>query len=313
VRPEFVEMLRCPDCGAGLALSEARPDAGAVVESGTLTCATGHAFAVVGGIPRFVTTERYAGNFGFEWSVHDRTQLDGPVSDESERTFRRKTGFAPDDLAGRLVLDVGCGMGRFSDVAARWGATVVGVDLSRAVESAHRNVGDRPNAHVAQADVFRLPFGPGTFDCIFSIGVLHHTPDTRSAFDRLPRLLKPGGRIAVWLYTSDNGGQYWMSDLLRRWTWRLPPRVLHALAHVAVPKYYLDRLPGIGSRTRRLLPVSLHPRPEWRVLDTFDWYSPRYQWKHSDDEVRAWFEAEGLVDVRALDAPVSVQGRRPAP
>ncbi|HXM54757.1 MAG TPA: class I SAM-dependent methyltransferase [Candidatus Dormibacteraeota bacterium] len=301
MRPAFLELLRCPDCGAALA---AAPDA--------LACPAGHRFPVVRDVPRFVDSEQYVGNFGFEWNRHRRTQLDGPDSDESERTFRRKTGFQPADLAGALVLDAGCGMGRFSDVASRWGATVVGVDLSGAVDAAHANLGGRERVHIAQGDIFRLPFPEATFDVVFSIGVLHHTPDTRAAFERLVRLVKPGGRIAIWVYTSYANGQWAVSNLLRRWTWRLSPRVLHALAHVAVPKYYVDRLPAIGRVSRMLLPVSGHPRSEWRVLDTFDWYSPRYQWKHTYEEVFPWFEAQGLTDIRVLGAPVALQGRRPA-
>jgi SAM-dependent methyltransferase len=310
MRPEFLRILRCPTCGGRLDLSIEERDRD-VVLTGTLTCPAAHVFPVVDGVPRFVDSELYVENFGFEWNVHSRTQLDGPDSRESEQTFRRKTGFAPEDLDGKLVLDAGCGMGRFSDVASRWGATVVGVDLSRAVDAARRNLGTRETVHLAQADILRLPFAGATFDVIVSIGVLHHTPDTRAAFERLPRLLKPGGRIAVWVYTAYDGVQWTMSNLLRRWTWRLPGRALHTLAHVAVPKYYVDRLPGIGLASRLLLPVSMHPRAEWRVLDTFDWYSPRYQWKHTYEEVFPWFEAQGLVDIRVLGVPVALQARRP--
>jgi SAM-dependent methyltransferase len=299
IRP--TDVFRCPDCGGRL---EAAADA--------LTCAEGHRFPIVNGVPRFVGSELYVGNFGFEWNRHRQTQLDGPGSDESERTFRKKTGFTPADLDGRLVLDAGCGMGRFSDVASRWGATVFGVDLSSAVEAAHRNLGDRGSVRIAQADIFRLPFADATFDFVFSIGVLHHTPSTRQAFERLVRLVKPGGRIAIWLYHGYSGVQWKASNLLRRWTWRLPPRTLHALSHVAVPKYYVDRLPGIGLASRLLFPVSMHPKAEWRVLDTFDWYSPRYQWKHTYEEVFPWFEQQGLVDIRVLGVPVALQGRRPA-
>ena len=296
----FADILRCPTCGGRLSPAP-----------GALECPGGHHFPIVGCVPRFVDSELDLGNFGFEWNRHRTTQLDGPDSDESERTFRRKTGFAPADLEGRLVLDAGCGMGRFSDVASRWGGTVVAVDLSGAVDAAHRNLGHRENVHIVQADIFHPPFADATFDAVFSIGVLHHTPNTRRAFERLTRLVKPGGVIAIWLYSGYGSAKWTVSDLLRRWTWRLPRRTLHALAHVAVPKYYVDRLPAIGPISRVLLPVSPHPRADWRVLDTFDWYSPRYQWKHTYEEVFPWFEAQGLVDIRVLGVPVALRGRRP--
>jgi 2-polyprenyl-3-methyl-5-hydroxy-6-metoxy-1,4-benzoquinol methylase len=122
------------------------------------------------------------GNFSLEWTRHRLTQLDDATHHESEERFRIKTGFAPDDLKGKLVLDVGCGAGRFSEVALRWGATVVGIDLSLAVDSAYVNLDSRSQFHVALADIFRLPFKSESFDVIFSLGVLHHTPDTAQAF-----------------------------------------------------------------------------------------------------------------------------------
>jgi SAM-dependent methyltransferase len=306
VKPEFVEILACPECGSPLALTDGHPVD--QIESGTLHCQADHSFPIIGGVPRFVKSELYVQNFGFEWNVHADTQLDGASSDESERTFRAKTGFTPEMLSGKRVLDVGCGMGRFTDVASRWGATVVGIDLSRAVDAAQRNVGRRPNVHIAQANVFELPFREGTFDFIFSLGVLHHTPNTKAAFDGLPKLLRPNGKVAIWLYS--NYGGWRPSDLYRRLTPKLPKRLLHAMTYVAVPLYYVDKIPVLGHLVSWLVPISHHPKASWRVLDTFDWYSPVYQWKHSYEEVFPWFEKQGLTDIRVLDAPVALQGTK---
>ena len=82
-----------------------------------------------------MASDTYVGSFSFEWNRHRKTQLDDATSRESEETFREKSGLRPEDIAGRLVLDVGCGMGRFADVVSRWGGRVVGVDLSLAVEA----------------------------------------------------------------------------------------------------------------------------------------------------------------------------------
>jgi hypothetical protein len=60
-----------------------------------------------------------------------------------------------------------------------------------------------------------------------------------------------------------------------------------------------------------ILPTSMDPDPKWRWLDTFDWYSPRYQWKHTDAEVEGWFKEVGLIDIKRGHIPVSVRGRRP--
>lgn len=310
MKPSFLQLLICPKCSSELRLSgPAEPSKD--LHEGELKCRNAHNFPIIGGVPRFVSSELYVENFGFEWNLHARTQLDDTTSDESERVFRAKTGFTPEEIRGKLVLDVGCGMGRFSDVVSRWGGSVVGIDLSQAVEAAQRNIGGRENVNIAQADIFELPFRNETFDFIFSIGVLHHTPSTKSAFDRLPGLLRTNGKIAIWVYTSYSPLQWRFSNFYRRFTPRIPKRILHALCYAAVPLYFAYKIPIFGLLLRWVLPVSNHPKAEWRVLDTFDWYSPKYQWKHSYEEVFPWFEESGLTNIRVLKVPVALQGTKP--
>jgi 2-polyprenyl-3-methyl-5-hydroxy-6-metoxy-1,4-benzoquinol methylase len=264
-----------------------------------------------------VDEQNYAGSFGFQWKLYSQTQLDDANSRRSEDAFRRRTGFRPEDLAGKRVLDVGCGMGRFAEVATRWGAHVVGIDLSLACEVAAKNLADRM-ATIFQADVFQLPFAPGSFDYIYSIGVLHHTPDCERAFKVLPRLLKPGGRIAIWLYSAYNPW-YRMSDVYRRVTRKMKPQTLHKLCRAVIPLYgmhqVLKRIPLVGKPTSSVIawaiPMSFNQEPRWRVLDTFDWYSPWYQSKHTYEEVFRWFESCGLQDLRVIEQPIAVQGQRP--
>jgi SAM-dependent methyltransferase len=265
---------------------------------------------VLRGIPRFVESDSYTASFSFEWNLHRKTQLDDATSRESEETFREKTGLCPEDVAGRLVLDAGCGMGRFADIVSRWGGKVVGIDLSLAVEAAQANLSGRDNVRILQADLFRLPFRPGSFDIVYSLGVLHHTPDCEKAFRHLVPFVRPGGRLCVWVYGS-TGPWVRVTRLYRRVTVRMPRRLLYTLCHLAIPWYHLCRLPRIGPLLWTLLPIRLHPNPAWRLLDTFDWYSPRHQSLHTFPEVYRWFRSEGLVDIRLFDFPVAVAGTRP--
>jgi SAM-dependent methyltransferase len=267
----------------------------------------------VRGVMRFVDSDSYAQSFGREWNWFSQTQLDRPAENqvESRETFAAKTGLTPQDLEGKTVLDVGCGMGRFAEVASSYGANVVGVDLSSAVDAAYGNLGERPNTAFLQTDVFELPLREESFDLIYSIGVLHHTPDTRAAFLRLPRLLKPGGRIVIWVYTSERRVGYAASDLLRNLTTKMDDERLLKLCRGAAPLGALYRT-RFGRYLSPLLPVSHHPDPEWRVLDTFDWYAPKYQWKHDWPEVEGWFREAELEDVARHGVPVAVSGRRPA-
>ena len=304
---EVLAILRCMACQSRL---DQRPD-------GLVCSGCGKQYPARAGVVRFVDAQNYAGSFGFQWKIHARTQLDDANSERSEIAFRRRTGFRPEDLAGKLVLDVGCGMGRFADVATRWGAQVVGIDLSLASEVAAHNLADR-NAAIFQADVFQLPFAEGSFDFIYSIGVLHHTPSCELAVKVLPKLLKPGGRLAVWLYSSYNPW-FRMSDVYRKVTRRMPQKLLYNLCYGVVPLYgvhqVLKKIPLVGkpasSAIAWMLPMSFNKDAEWRVLDTFDWYSPWYQSKHTYEEVFPWFESCGLQDLRVGDEPIAVSGRRP--
>jgi len=306
---EVRALLRCPNCrrplnpqGAGYHCTECGRD-----------------LPSVNGVERFVDVQNYADSFGFQWKRYARTQLDGNEVRDSEHHFRIKTGFEPQDLDGKLVLDVGCGMGRFAEVATRWGARVVGVDLSAAAEVAARNLANR-DFLALQADVFHLPFELGSFDCIYSLGVLHHTPDCEAAVKILPQFLKPGGTLAVWLYSGYNKW-YRFTDIYRKYTHRMSAPTLHRLLSVAVPVlYHLDRglrvVPVVGKPVAGLIhhifPVNRQPDPEARILDTFDWYSPKYQSKHTYEQVFRWFESCGLEDLHVAETPIAVRGRKPS-
>ncbi len=304
---EVQDILRCLGCRGPL-----QQDA-----TGLVCRNCNRLYPLTNGVYRFVDVQEYAGSFGFQWKLYARTQLDDANSQRSESAFRRRTGFRPEDLAGKLVLDVGCGMGRFAEVATRWGAHVVGIDLSLAVEVAAQNLRDR-SATILQADVFHLPFAPASFDYIYSIGVLHHTPNCEEAFKALPGLLKPSGCIAIWLYSAYNRW-YRMSDVYRKITRRMPPPLLHQLCRGVIPLYWihqgLRKIPLVGKPAAGvlayLIPMSFNKDATWRVLDTFDWYSPWYQSKHTYEEVFRWFEDCGLEDLKVIEQPIAVRGRRP--
>jgi SAM-dependent methyltransferase len=305
---EVRSLLRCTNCRRTLQQQDA----------GYCCTGCGRDIPSINGVARFVDTKNYADSFGFQWTRYSRTQLDGKDVHDSEHHFRIKTGFEPQDLNGKRVLDVGCGMGRFAEVATRWGARVVGVDLSAAAEVAARNLADREFLAL-QADVFHLPFELESFDCIYSLGVLHHTPDCEAAVKVLPQFLRPGGIMAVWLYSGYNKW-YRFTDIYRRFTHRMPAPALHRLLRVAVPVlYHLDRglrvVPWVGRPFAGLIhhvfPVNRQSDPEARILDTFDWYSPKYQSKHTYEQVFRWFESCGLEDLHVAETPVAVRGRKP--
>ncbi len=217
----------------------------------------------------------------------------------------------PEWFRDKLVLDAGCGSGRWSYALASMGARVVAVDLTDAgVETTREALAPFPGCAVYQASIFDLPFEPETFDFVVSWGVLHHTPDTRAAFTRLVPLVRPGGTLYIMVYERTAWRYRVLTDLVRTVMRRLPgPARYRACARLVIssPAWYRRISPWLkvydGSTARTALDRST------LVFDAFDAYSPRYNHVHTADEVRRWFAEAGFVDV-TLTRPIRF--RQPA-
>jgi uncharacterized protein YbaR (Trm112 family)/ubiquinone/menaquinone biosynthesis C-methylase UbiE len=308
MKERLLLFLACPACKGDLSLRADRWAHNEVIH-GALTClGCGAAFPIVRGIPRFVTSGSYAASFGFEWNQFSTVQLDSVSgSSESERGFAAKTGMTGDDVKGRLVLDAGVGAGRYADVVSSWGGEVIGVDLTEAVDAAFSHIGSRADVHLIQADLFALPFREEVFDIAYSIGVLHHTPDPAEAFRRVGSTIKNGGRLAVYLYPALGVARHF-SDAIRKITTRLPTRFMFRLSALAVPLYYVYRLPVLGKLCQTVCPISLHANWQWRWLDTFDWYTPKYQFKFTYPVAYRWFVEAGFDAIQIFEEPICMSG-----
>ncbi|MFQ5867210.1 MAG: methyltransferase domain-containing protein [bacterium] len=314
MKNKLLKLLCCPKCNAGLGIGKFK-SVNSEIKSGIFQCPVCQAeYQIIDFIPRFVETDKYVKSFSFEWTIHKTTQLDSATGrSESKDTFVEKTGIELEKLRDKIVLDAGCGMGRFMEVVQPYAKEAVGIDLSFAVNSAYENLKKFDNLHIIQADVLNLPLKKNSFDYIYSIGVLHHTPDTKKAFMNLAGLLKSGGEIAIWVYSNEKSYtciKNKFTDFYRLFTVHIPKKLLWYLSHLAIPFYYFKKIPKVGTLIDLTFPMSNHCDWKWRVLDTFDWYSPKYQHKHTYREVIHWFKEAGLKDIELLDFPVAVKGRK---
>jgi ubiquinone/menaquinone biosynthesis C-methylase UbiE/uncharacterized protein YbaR (Trm112 family) len=300
-------LLRCPACHDRL--QEKRAASASAAE--TLACRGCQAeYDVVRGIPRFVKSDSYVKNFSFEWKIHTKTQLDDAKRGSSEKNFYLRLGRPPEFLKGKKVLDVGVGIGRYADVALKAGAEVWGIDLSYSVEAAKANLDHYGKFHAVQANLFELPFPEESFDVIYSFGVLHHTPDPKKAFAGLTKYLKPGGMILVTLYSVHE--IYHTSRHFRKLTTKLPSPVLYALTTLmTLVLYYPYRYLRLAySLLGHYLPISTSPSLKEAILDTFDCYSPKYQFTYTEYEVFTLFKDCGLRDIEVRPQPVTMLGFR---
>ena len=116
MKPRLLNWLICPYDRGGLRLENAVERDGEV-ESGSLTCHTCRKnYHIVRGVPRFVPSDGYASSFGLQWNHYAQVQLDSRNgTNYSRERFYAINEWRPPTLRDQLVLDVGCGAGRFGD------------------------------------------------------------------------------------------------------------------------------------------------------------------------------------------------------
>ena len=211
---------------------------------------------------------------------------------------------------GRRALDAGCGSGRWSYALAELGTDLIAFDLTEGgIEAASEQLSERDNVTICQANIFRPPLKPESFDFVMSWGVLHHTPDTHAAFSQLVPLVKPGGTLYIMVYERHSPVMFFFTNIVRFFMRRLSDEKRYQackrlIVHNRLAALILGRFLMISYRA----PGS--PIDEQTLqFGLFDAYSPRYNHLHTRAEVKGWFEEAGFEDVTALESPGSVKVR----
>lgn len=318
--PEAVrDRLRCPRCGGHVA-----PVAGG------LGCDRGHTMAWSGGVldaragpAAEGTTDATLRSFGYEWTAF------ADVLPEDEVFWARYTRLLPlDRLGGAVALDAGCGQGRYSRFTARHVGALVALDGSDAVAVAARNLAGEDGVVVVRADVRHVPLAEASVDLVTCFGVLHHLDDPQAGFDALARLVAPGGRFLLYVYSRPTARVLRRAGLaaaarLRRLTVRLPHRLVRAAsAPIAAGLYVGLVLPGalgarLGWRRPAAWPLATYRGAPLRSLwlDTFDRLSAPVEHRYTAGEVERWFGDAGLAVTGVGDDPdlagIVVLGQRP--
>ena len=293
-----------------------------------LTCDSGCRVPVVKNIPRFVSSENYASAFGLQWNAFRNTQLDSYTGTTISRDrLARAVGATLDVVAGKSVLEVGCGAGRFTELLLGADASVVACDLSSAVEANYANCNQWPAYFVCQADARAVPVVPHSFDFVVCLGVIQHTPSPEETIAALTRYLKPGGTLVI-----DHYARAYPATFSRRWLRRLLLRLPRSvakslslnLARALLPVHRLGWSHKRGRwRLRRQLQkfsplvdyYDVHPElgkkllEEWALLDTHDTLTDYYKHLRSVEEIESCLAGCGLVDIEAYYGGNGVEAR----
>jgi SAM-dependent methyltransferase len=349
MRLRLLELLACPICHKPfeLVILDGTADE---VEAGLLLCQCGMTYPVVDYIPRILLDawahypdfarryakeiERYGGqslagglsfderqeptrrSFGYQWTVF------GEMVEEFRENFLSyiyplESSF----FAGKLGLDAGCGFGRHVYYAAEYGAEIVGMDFSAAIDVARRNTQHLGGVHLVQGDIYHLPFRPAVFDFVYSFGVLHHLPDPEEGFCSLLPVLKSGGAIFIWVYSKARARMNAALERVRAATTRIPHALLLRLCLFPAlidwglfiqPYKLLRRIPLLGPWAERwTFPrIKLYAKYPFQVCyaDWFDRLSAPMRFYYSEEELWGWCERASLKNINI--APTGKYGWR---
>jgi SAM-dependent methyltransferase/uncharacterized protein YbaR (Trm112 family) len=260
--------------------------------------------------------QRTVANFSYQWKRFNRML---PVYEANHRMYFHPRG--EEFFAGRVGLDAGCGTGRHVYYAAKYGAEMVAIDLSDAVEVAYQNTRSFQNVHVAQADIYDLPLKRNHFDFVESVGVIHILPDPKAAVASLVRLLKPGSEMYIYVYSSSSvvpknskeAIKLSVRELYERIGRKLSPRALNAYCFGAAaigrgwnaPLRLLQRWKPTSGLGKRLIAFKSYETYPFYVLhtDLFDWIGTPLNRYYTRDEVAELFASESFENVELLADP----------
>jgi SAM-dependent methyltransferase len=254
--------------------------------------------------------------FGEEWAAFDQSRL---IGREYQKLFDGYFGVFPfSELAANAEgFDLGCGSGRWAaGVAPRVGRLHCIDPSEQALEVARRRLAPHSNVdfHLASADTIPLADASQSFG--YSLGVLHHVPDTARALSDCVRKLKPGAPFLVYLYYKLDDRPPWfqalwrMTDLARRMIAGLPFGIRKGVTTVIAAMVYWPLARGAHLAEKAGLDVAGIPLSPYRYrsfysmrTDALDRFGTKLEQRFSRDEIHAMMIEAGLIDIRFSDQP----------
>lgn len=253
--------------------------------------------------------EKTIASFGDEWMRFNRFE-EQDIRTCGDEYFDVCEGILKGD---EIALDLGCGTGRWSAYLSPNVKFIEAVDPGEAALVAQQYLKNYPNTRVTQAAVDNLPFENNSFDFIFSLGVLHHIPDTGAAIRKLVEKLKPGGHLLLYLYYRfDNRSflfraLFYLSNLLRLVVSRLPSSLKQVVCDllallVYLPLVALARIVKkiFGGEFYTRLPLAYYTDKSFYIMrnDALDRFGTPLEQRFTRHEITAMLKLAGMANIR---------------
>ena len=249
-------------------------------------------------------------SFGKEWKSFNQSSLPG---DEHESQFNDYFDVFPWDKISQnsVGFDAGCGSGRWAVLVAPRVKTLHCIDPSDAIKVAKKNLKNLSNCFFHQSTISNLPFADASMDFGYSLGVLHHVPDTEQALQECVEKLKIGAPFLIYLYYAFDNQPFWyvwiwrLSDLVRRVIWRLPHKaklffcglistfVYWPLARLA----YVIELMGLSIHS---WPLSSYRNQSFYFMrtDALDRFGTKLEQRFTKKEIENMMIKSGLIGIK---------------
>lgn len=254
--------------------------------------------------------------FGAEWKAFDQAAMSeheaGEIYNQYFAVF--PWHLLPPDATG---FDLGCGSGRWARFVARRVGKLHCIDASSvALEVARRNLRCAHNCEFHLASVDAMPIGTASMDFGYSLGVLHHVPDTAAAIESCASRLKPGAPLLLYLYYALENRPRWYralwkaTNVSRRGISRLPHRIRLLLAAAVACMIYVPlargaRLAETVGRSVESWPLAYYRHRSVYTMrtDALDRFGTRLEQRFTREEIATMMHAAGLRDVTFSERP----------
>jgi SAM-dependent methyltransferase len=260
--------------------------------------------------------ERVAKDFGREWSQYDQSDVpERDLSDQFNAYFAIfPWAHLPEKAKG---FDLGCGSGRWARmVSPRVGELHCIEPSEDAMRVAKRNLSACENCRFHANSVDEIPLADASMDFGYSLGVLHHVPDTLGGIESCVKKLKPGAPLLLYLYYSLDNKPAWFrsiwiaSDVIRRALSVMPYSVKLMASRLIAALIYFPLARGSRMLERMGVSVDDFPLSAYRDksfytmrTDALDRFGTRLEQRFSRQEIKEMMSAAGLVQISFSDNP----------